>query len=534
MELLTISNCDQVPLVDLLNFLQAHHTEAENCGKIRMLKESINIQADNTNKSEILGILERLIASDSYVAIKELINRQYNFSNDARFSKLIFSKQPREDELMWLLYLFPTENGWPWKQVYENPNFYPEKIAQFKVEQTTWLNLYYPELGGNPNLTIEFLRYHLSEKWNWKDVSANSAFRPDDILNNPDFKWDPMGLARNDNLNIKLVEWCIKKDGSLYPGNIMGSYISKEGNRTEHRVYVFWSHVISNKNITPKDLEKFKNKNGSKPALITGLLYLNPNLTAEEVLQYPDSITSKWNWVHFSRTIKITPSDVQKLPQLNFHTLSANENLPISYIVLTYREKNWDLRQICSRRDLTVSIIEEFLFGVIGYCGEPAWYLLSVNPAVPWWFIRKTIGKSGWTWKVEGLFTRHDVDYEWLSDYTAARGGFGKFSWNDWVRIFSNPAIPLQFVHTHKLVSPITGSTTDYTYVNPNVTVGYVVMKMISNTEKDTVNFEMMSRGLFTKNEFHQNIKKNVAVEYLIKESPLPEELGEIIESFVS
>ncbi len=507
-----VLECD-LPLNDLLDFLQIHYREMGHLNKHKLCNFKDIIQEKLTyhiinDHTEPTDSLIRLISLDSYVAIKELIGNgidptsaleDSNFK--ARLKRVVFSKQPGEDELMWLLYLFPDKN-WNWEDVYNNPNFYPDRLSEFGIEH----KLNYSKLDSNPNLTIAFLRAHQSERWDWFGVSANDVFTASDILNNLDLKWNPLGLAKNKNLNSELLKWCVKKKVKLNLRN--------KGDVYDRPWYfrVFWEEVSKNHNISIPDIKKYIGKS----VLFLEMVSLNPSLTVEDVLKNPEPTFGGWNWRYLSRFLKMSPTDIEKLPpELNYNELSENEGVPLSYIT-THKEYGWYWERICRRSDLTLEFIRSFLKSKISDNAN-AWLYLSANSAVPWWFIRETIqttrttevSDGDWQWIIRVLFGREDVDYEWLYGLVGDR-----VKTFDWSFAVKNPAIPLSFFHIH-------GLDTVKIYQNPNLTVGYVLIM-------PSKNFPDISSNLFTKTPFRQKRKALLKVREFIE----PQGLSDLVTGY--
>ncbi len=536
MDLSVITFDCKTSLDSLLDFLQNYRKETRDCEKLQPLKAAIHTKITGSTGSVLTRNLIELIAAESWIAVKELIDHSVTLDDELSremLEKIVLNKQPGEDELMWLLYLFPNKK-WDWNKVHRNPNFYPDRLTEFGIEH----KLNYFELGLNPNLTIEFLKARSLENWNWEDVSANSVFTADDILDNKQLKWDRMGLSRNTNFNMKILEWLEKKKSLKsdidaaqpdYYNENDHSIRALEWCNNKEQTEDFLKNIIGSKGLSPKDLiNRMEGKLTEKGFnIFLKMLSRNPGLTLDEVLKYPEG---DWDWVELSSRLKLTPKDLEKFPKIEFWGLSGNEKFPLSYII-EHPSERWYWDMVCGRRDLAPYIIRGFHDHrrppdpVREYLISGSWWALSANLTIPWWLIRETIQTNGWKWDIYALFMRPDADHEFLYNLAKDRGEF------NWENSFLNPVMPLNFFIKHKHRTVLLSSDV---YKNPNITIGYVLLTLHKTFEgyNDQI-FQKLSSNLFTKNEYYQRTLKRKKALPIVKEHIQPPGLGEIMMDYI-
>jgi len=67
------------------------------------------------------------------------------------------------------------------------------------------------QFSHNPGLTIDILRQHIGEDWNWQIISAGHLGTIENVRNNPDFPWSWFMLSANPRITYA--------DIAAYPGN---------------------------------------------------------------------------------------------------------------------------------------------------------------------------------------------------------------------------------------------------------------------------------------------------------------------------
>jgi hypothetical protein len=258
--------------------------------------------------------------------------------------------------------LMPHKNWNQWQSLLlNNPNTTHDVLHNLKF------HFYYMHLWTY--LTLEFVKAHIDESWNWSKLATHKCITPEFILEHHDLPWDPFTVSLNPNLTYETV--CAL---SKYKGLINWGLISKHACITMDHIKNFnhpWSYynLSANPNLTFEFVLANPNKNwdisiismkfASDKTLDTQFSWnwfyvsCSKNVSAQYIL---DHLDKPWNWYGVSCNPNITEELLLLNRPWNMHGLSAN--LAVSIDLIKRYKFEWDWEIISSRQDISIELIK--------------------------------------------------------------------------------------------------------------------------------------------------------------------------------
>lgn len=276
-------------------------------------------------------------------------------------------------------------------------NFEPETVyIRFVTNPLVWMLLNYP-----------------TKKWNWHNLSKNSAINPEFVRNNLNLPWDWKGLSSNPSINIDFVlENIDKLNIALVSANPAIDWHDII-NHTYSISIGQWNFggLSENPNITWKIIQDNPDCNWSWYGLS-----INPNITPDIVTSNPLKVeyreygqpkrTNEWHWGNLSQNpsidIKFVKSNLDK--KWNWYNLSKNPAITWQDII-DNPSLNWEWNGVSSNPNITMDIVKKY---PCTYDRRWNWNNLTANPALKWDDIK---GDNGcWTW--DGRSKNPNVTWE--------------------------------------------------------------------------------------------------------------------------
>ena len=234
-------------------------------------------------------------------------------------------------------------------------------------------------LSKNPNINIDDVLRNPQIKWNYRDLSMNPSVTLDFVLANPQLNWCYCMISMNPNITMADVlahpemEWC-------------GVALSANPNITVREIeanpQILWDmdYLAINRNITPqtiihgqviKSIYLFCNENFTiHKAAIPNYIDLNyvlghnfrccnfvsknPNITIDDILKY-----SGWDFHEISRGANITMQNVLKNRHISWDmdAVYANPNI-IMRDIISHKKAN--AAGVARNPNLTPAIIQSY------------------------------------------------------------------------------------------------------------------------------------------------------------------------------
>lgn len=229
---------------------------------------------------------------------------------------------------------------WDWDELSENPKITPEFVDIHSNEDWNWR-----KLSELINITPEFIRSHIDEDWDWDQLSRNPNITLEFILDHPDKDWNWFRLTNHPKMTLEFIEAHPEKIWNWF-GLSSNPKITPEFLERHINEHWDWNTLSFNKNITPEFID-YRSGRFWNWIRLSG----NPNITPEFIEGHLDK---NWDWTELSRNQNITPEFIEDHLDKNWDwtELSGNPNITPEFIG-DHLDKNWDWSELSGNPNIT-------------------------------------------------------------------------------------------------------------------------------------------------------------------------------------
>ena len=240
---------------------------------------------------------------------------------------------------------------WNWKKL--SQYLILDTIKNIIQNDTTVQLLDWNSLSANFALTVDFIRKHPTQKWNWREISKNKSIGMFDIQNNLTLPWDWNSVSANPNLTMMFINanshykwnWAEISNNKTISLEFIRNHISDNWS---------WTNLSRNPYLTDEFINEFCHKPWSWIQMAT---IKNP-LPVFKTLE--KNLFSR-QWSILSKNIFITPRVIELNSQIpwNWTNISKNKNVQLEYIESNL-SKPWDwFNGISQNPNLTVDFVKK-------------------------------------------------------------------------------------------------------------------------------------------------------------------------------
>jgi hypothetical protein len=303
----------------------------------------------------------------------------------------------------------------------------------------TIFDTYSSKISERKDLTIEFIKKHINEKWDWDELSIHNIITPHVVLNNPDMLFEIETLYENKNFTYD--DFCnlygednVKHDYLIINPNITWDIIEhivdKYGPQKWKFIYDCPKHLLLDYHMIKKYIPDFDNKfyefhNNYKEKirkeklLINKIKILNPvndwNLMINMIIKNNIMFYKPDEFLCINANIneKLILDNPDIEIKLNWFGLTKNKNIPLNFIYKNI-DKNIDFNFISDNEFLDIDF-------VLAHLDKPwNWFLISKNKNFVWNKIKQTHNFIPWDPKGVSLNSNitpsiviNNLDYNW-------------------------------------------------------------------------------------------------------------------------